>query len=108
MKRLWGAGTLVLCTVPAMAQLPHAVGKTLHIKIENVSFGRAPKGARVGDVIQWANKDIVDHTATARDGSFDVIIPAGKSASTVLNKAGLIAVYCRYHPNMTSEIRVGA
>jgi plastocyanin len=105
-KRLLAAGTLVLCTVPAVAQPPHAAGKMLHIDIENVSFGQAPKGARVGDVIQWASKDIVDHTATARDGSFDVIIPAGRSARTVLSKAGLVAFYCRYHPNMTGELSV--
>jgi plastocyanin len=104
-KRLLAAGAFILWTVPA-AHPPHAASKVLHIDIENVTFGQAPKGARVGDVVEWVNKDIVDHTATARDGSFDVIIPAGMGAHTVLNKAGLIAIYCRYHPNMTGELSV--
>ena len=81
-------------------------GKQLRIIIENVAFGEAPTDARVGDIIEWLNRDFVAHTATAGDGSFDVIIPGGTSARTALREAGVITFFCRYHPNMTGSLRV--
>jgi plastocyanin len=83
-----------------------ARAKVLHILLENVAFGEMPKDARVGDAVEWSNKDFVAHTATARDGSFDLELPPGKSARAVLKRPGAIAFYCRYHPAMTEEITV--
>jgi plastocyanin len=47
----------------------------------------------------------MDHTATSK-GSFDVVIPAGKSGSTVIKGDGAAEYYCRYHPNMKGQIEV--
>ena len=74
--------------------------------IENVAFVAVPADAHVGDVVEWSNKDFVAHTATARDGSFDVNILPGKSVNTMLRRPGRIAFYCRYHPAMTGELNV--
>ena len=54
----------------------------------------------------WNNVDFVDHTATARDGSWDVVIATGKTAQVVMNKAGVVEYFCRFHPNMTAKIEV--
>jgi plastocyanin len=62
--------------------------------------------AKVGDTVEWSNKDFVVHTATARDHSFDVKVEANKTGSAVLKRAGKIAYCCRFHPNMTGEIDV--
>jgi plastocyanin len=59
--------------------------------------------AKVGDTIEWVNKDILAHTATVK-GDWDVMIPAGKSASLVLKKAAAVEYYCRFHPNMKGRI----
>ena len=64
--------------------------------------------AHVGDTIEWVNKDFILHTATARDKSFDVKIPANATASFTLKQAGEIDYYCRVHPNMTGHISVSA
>ena len=64
------------------------------------------KVAHVGDVIEWTNKDIFDHTATAKNGEFDVVIPAGKKVRVVLKHAGTFDYYCRLHPNMTARVTV--
>lgn len=64
--------------------------KVQHILVENVAFGPAPADARVGDVLEWTNKDFVAHTATARDGSFDMELPAGKTVALRLRHAGTI------------------
>lgn len=62
-------------------------------------------GARVGDTIEWVYKDIVYHTATAKNGAFNVDVPAGKKARVVLKKAGDIDYFCEYHPNMSTAIK---
>jgi plastocyanin len=71
-------------------------------------MGIAPSkaSAKVGDRVQWVNNDVFDHTAIARNGDWDVTIPARKSVSTVLSKAGTIKYYCRFHPNMVATMTI--
>jgi plastocyanin len=76
------------------------------ITIAGLAFGRPPTTLRVGDVIVWVNTDIFQHTATARDGSFDVILPPKGRARIVLRRAGAAQFYCRYHPGMTGVLAV--
>ena len=71
-----------------------------HIVMANMRFGPVPAGIKAGDVIVWVNRDIVPHTATARDGSFDVTLAAGQSRRMRVTKAGTFAFHCRYHPGM--------
>jgi plastocyanin len=71
-----------------------------------MAFGSVPAGLRIGDAIEWVNDDIFQHTATARDGSFDVILPPQSRVRTVLRRAGQIPFYCRYHPGMTGRLTV--
>jgi plastocyanin len=60
----------------------------------------------VGDTIVWDNRDMFRHTATARDGSFNVDLVAGAKGKTVLRKAGAIAFTCKYHPGMHGLLQV--
>ena len=78
------------------------------VVMDNMNFGRLPADAKVGDVIVWDNRDTVQHTATARDGSFDVRLQPGRKGRTVLGKAGNVAVYCIYHPMMRATLKVAA
>ena len=77
------------------------------ITVDKLAFGPAPSGLKVGDVVEWVNKDIFQHSATARDKSFDVELKAGGKGRAVLRKAGNIAYICRYHPGMTGVLKVG-
>jgi plastocyanin len=78
------------------------------VLMDNMNFGRLPSDAKVGDVIVWDNRDTVLHTATARDGGFDVRLQPGQKGRTVLRKAGNIAIYCIYHPMMRATLKVAA
>jgi plastocyanin len=78
----------------------------IQIKIENLAFAPAQVSAQVGDTIEWTNADFVAHTATARDGAWDVILPPNATRSVVLKTGGTIDYYCRLHPNMTGKIMV--
>ncbi|UNU41497.1 hypothetical protein EAO27_01330 [Sphingopyxis sp. YF1] len=86
---------------------PAPAPKVYNVVIDQMKFGAVPPGARVGDTILWVNRDMFRHTATARDRSFNVDLPPGKSGRTILKRAGRIAFYCVYHPGMTGTLTVG-
>jgi plastocyanin len=78
------------------------------IAMAGMHFGPAPAGLRVGDTILFINRDIVPHTATARDHSFDVVVQPHQSGRVVLRHGGAIAFYCRFHPTMQGVLTVAA
>jgi plastocyanin len=94
-----GAALLILCTGSAHADV-------IRIKVQNLAFTPAQVSAKVGDTIEWANADFVAHTATARDGAWDVMLPPNKTGNIVVKDTGTIDYYCRFHPNMTGQILV--
>jgi plastocyanin len=83
-----------------------AQAATIQIVMENLVFSPAAAAAKVGDTIEWVNKDILAHTATARNGDFDVTIPPKQTVKLVLKKAGDVDYYCRFHPNMKAALKV--
>jgi plastocyanin len=83
-----------------------AQAATIQITMENLVISPANATAKVGDTIEWINKDIFAHTATARNGDWDVTMPSKKTVSLVLKKAGAIEYYCRFHPNMKATLTV--
>ncbi|OKO74492.1 cupredoxin family copper-binding protein [Bradyrhizobium sp. AS23.2] len=93
------AVVLLSVVVPARAA-------TIEITMENLVISPAEMSAKVGDTIEWINKDVFAHTATAKNGDFDVNLPPKKSATFVLKKPGMVDYYCRYHPNMKASLKV--
>jgi plastocyanin len=79
---------------------------TIQITMENLAIAPAEVSAKVGDTIEWVNRDILAHTATARNGDWDVTMPPNKTVTLVLKKAGTVEYYCRYHPNMKATLTV--
>lgn len=79
---------------------------TIQITMENLVISPAEASAKVGDTIEWINKDILAHTATARNGDWDVTMPPKKNVTLVLKKAGTVDYYCRFHPNMKATLVV--
>jgi plastocyanin len=97
--------------VPIVATLTFAMSVSAHaatiqITMENLVVSPAEASAKVGDTIEWINKDIFVHTATARNGDWDVTMPPKKTVTLVLEKAGTVEYYCRYHPNMKATLTV--
>ncbi|MET3841588.1 cupredoxin domain-containing protein [Bradyrhizobium sp. OAE829] len=88
----------------AIAVPAHAA--TIQIVMDNLVVSPAQVTARVGDTIEWINKDIFAHTATARNGDFDVAMPPKKTVTSVLKKAGTVEYYCRFHPNMKAVLTI--
>jgi plastocyanin len=97
---------------PAMAALLFgmiavpAQAATIQITMQDLVFAPAEVSAKVGDTIEWINKDVLVHTATARNGDFDVNIAPNKTVTSVLRKAGTVEYYCRLHPNMKAVLTI--
>jgi plastocyanin len=101
-----------LAAFPAMSWSSAALGATAaklyRVRLNKMKFGPMPEGMKVGDTIEWVNEDIFRHTATAKNGAFDVDLNPGAKARVVLTSAGAIDFYCRYHPGMTGRLIVAA
>lgn len=95
------AGALVLVLTAGSAR-----AEVITIAIKDLAFVPAQLSAHVGDTIQWQNADFVAHTATARGGQWDVMIPAHAAASVTLKADGMVEYYCKFHPTMTGRIVV--
>jgi plastocyanin len=93
------AALVLAASVPAQAA-------TIQITMQNLVISPAEASAKVGDTVEWINKDVLAHTATARNGDFDVTMPPNKTVTSVLKKAGSIDYYCRFHPNMKAALIV--
>ena len=83
-----------------------AAAKVIHVDIEKLVFNPKTVTAEVGDTIEWTNHDIVAHTATADDKSWEVVLAARATGSYVIQSAGDISYFCRFHPNMRAMIKV--
>ncbi len=79
---------------------------TIQITMENLVVSPLEANAKVGDTLELINKDILAHTATARNGDFDVAMPPKKTVTYVLKKAGTVEYYCRFHPNMKAVLTI--
>jgi plastocyanin len=97
----------IMAVMALLAMTAPCSAVTIAIVMQNLVITPAEVSAKVGDTIAWINKDVVAHTATAQQGgAFDVMLPAGKSGSLVVNKAGTFPYFCRFHPNMKATLTV--
>ena len=62
-----------------------------------------------GDVIVWVNKDVVPHTVSAKDGSWDSgLIKSGGAWETVVDDDTFQAYFCKFHPSMVAGLDIAA
>jgi len=83
-----------------------AQAKTIRVTIDKLDFKPVVVQAKVGDTIEWINKDALAHTATAKNGAWNVMLEPKKSGHLVLKKAGSVDYFCKFHPNMKGQVVV--
>ena len=66
------------------------------MKMEKLTFVPPEITAHVGDTIEWVNSDFVAHTATARDGSWDALIPVSGKKTVVLKAEGTVDITANF------------
>ncbi|PBC02471.1 cupredoxin family copper-binding protein [Mesorhizobium sp. WSM3860] len=95
---LLGSLALALVASPALAA-------TIEVTIDRLVYSPASVEARVGDTIEWVNKDVIAHTATVK-GGWEVMIPPKSKGRITLSRAGAVDYFCRLHPNMKGHLNV--
>lgn len=77
---------------------------TRHVVVmEAMRFAPAALNVRVGDEVEWVNRDPFPHTATA--ASFDTgEIPSGGSKSLRITGRGSLGYICTLHPTMKAVV----
>jgi plastocyanin len=111
--RLWPAATIAAALVAAIfattasSHQPH--GATHKVLIKDFVYDPEVLPVKVGDTVTWINLDIVPHTVTSEDGSWDSgeIAPGGTWTATITagTVTGIVGSYfCGYHPVMRSKL----
>lgn len=98
---------MVNAALLAVATTAPAWSETIQVMVDKLVFTPAEVNAKVGDTIEWVNRDILAHTATVK-GGMEVMIPVKKTVRLTPQKAEAIDYYCRFHPNMKGRITVSA
>ena len=83
-----------------------AQAETIQVTIDKLVFTPAEVNAKVGDTIEWVNKDTLLHNAKATNGDWTVSLPPKQNGQVVLKKAGTVDYFCTLHPNMKGRIIV--
>jgi plastocyanin len=100
----------IIMAIWTMGAAPVAAASTTQhiyrITIKDLAFGPAPSGIHQNDTVEWVNDDILLHSVTAPDKSFDVDVAPGKQVRIVMKTAGMVRYFCKYHPGMQGELTV--
>jgi plastocyanin/uncharacterized membrane protein len=73
--------------------------------MKGIRFQPPELAVHPGETIEFKNEDIVAHTVTADDGSFDSgLIQPGSSWKMTVQKTGTLAYHCTPHPNMKATL----
>lgn len=101
---LIGGTASTMAATPSKSTAAMQAAHTVHvIVLDKMAFGPMPADVRAGDIIEWVNHDIFEHSATARDGSFDIDLKPGTTVRSTA-KAGSFAFFCKFHPGMTGTL----
>lgn len=98
--------TLALLPLLVLVAGAPAMAADYTVVIDKMAFGALPAELHVGDTITWKNDDLFRHTATAKDGSFDVDLPVDSSVAMPLTVAGQWDFICKFHPGMKGTLVV--
>ncbi|MGQ8874216.1 plastocyanin/azurin family copper-binding protein [Paenibacillus sp. TSA_86.1] len=81
--------------------------KTYVIEISDFTFQTAELKIKVGDRVEFVNKDQVEHSVVAEDDSFSTgLLAEGEKSVITFKKAGEINYHCGPHPSMKGVIKV--
>lgn len=75
------------------------------VLIEGFVYRPGALPVQVGDTVTWTNRDIVPHTVTAEDGSWDSgEIASGETWTMTITAETAGSYLCVYHPTMRAAL----
>ncbi|HEY7229211.1 MAG TPA: cupredoxin family copper-binding protein [Pseudolabrys sp.] len=96
---------IVAVAAYALSSVP-ARSATIQVVIDKLVFAPTEVTAKIGDTVEWVNKDALAHTATATNGDWNAVLAPRQTGRVVLKKAGAVDYFCKYHPNMKGRVVV--
>jgi len=102
----------LLCTALALPLFsvlrPNRAEAAQHkVRIQSMQFSPNTLVIKAGDSVVFENRDVMEHTATAKDDSWDTgNLRKGKSAVITFETKGEFPYICRWHGGMRGKIRV--
>lgn len=78
------------------------------ITINQFQYNPAELTAKAGQAITVTNNDDFPHTVTAKDGAFDVTVPAKGTATVTVPKPGKYDYTCTLHPGQHNPASITA
>jgi len=80
---------------------------TANVKISGYAFHPKTLKIKVGTTVKWTNRQNIDHTVTANNGSFDSgHLAPGHSFRHTFKKAGKFPYHCMIHTFMKATVIV--
>ncbi len=96
--------TTALAPTGAMQE---ANGVRHRVEIRRLKYVPASLVVAPGDTVVWVNLDLVPHTVTAKDDSWDSQALASNGAWEIrVTEAMSGHFFCRYHPSMEGQVHV--
>ncbi len=112
LKSFWTATAIAVAVfftgiVSSSIQAAGALSQRHVVEIRDLEFSPKELAAAPGDTITWVNYDLVPHTVTADDESWDSGFVGAQGQWQLVVQAGMPTTYfCRYHPFMTARLRI--
>lgn len=99
------AVAILIGALDAGAQAGDGGNREHIVEIRNFQFTPRMLNVVPGDTIVWINYDIVPHTATADDGSWDSgELKNGERWSMTVERDAFGDYFCAYHPSMKAGL----
>lgn len=93
------------CPVEAMSEQSERESVKHIVEIQKFKFSAPVLDVQVGDEVTWINMDIVPHTATALDKSWDSgRLKKGESFTLTITDATSLDYFCLYHRQMKASL----
>ncbi len=103
------AGPFITGAATPAAGSPAASGEggEVAVTIDQFAFSPQEVTIAVGETVTWTNMEVIGHTATANDDTFDSgTLTEGDSFSFTFDTAGAFPYHCEFHDNMMGTITV--
>jgi len=81
-------------------------GESYQVVAEGMTFMPTNVEIKVGETVEWVNKDDVDHTVSFENGDFDEELVVGATGTYTFNEIGEHRYFCRFHPGMQGVVIV--
>ena len=76
------------------------------VVIKDSKFIPSSLEVKIGDKVEWVNKDLVNHSVTFEDVRLDKVLLKGEKVSYTFKEKGEARYFCKFHSGMKGSVTV--